>query len=43
MNGYMYISDKPVQPVEIFSPIEDMEIISNNEVLYVHEFASLVD
>ncbi|KAK9993922.1 hypothetical protein SO802_023625 [Lithocarpus litseifolius] len=35
MNGYMYISDKPVQPVEIFSPIEDMEIISNNEVLSV--------
>ncbi|XP_050254232.1 5'-3' exoribonuclease 2-like isoform X3 [Quercus robur] len=35
MNGYMYISDKPVQPVEILSPIEDMEIISNNEVLSV--------
>nr|XP_023875916.1 5'-3' exoribonuclease 4-like isoform X1 [Quercus suber]POE81813.1 5'-3' exoribonuclease 4 [Quercus suber] len=35
MNGYMYISDRPVQPVEIISPIEDMEIISNNEVLSV--------
>uniref|UniRef100_A0A2N9GLY9 Uncharacterized protein n=1 Tax=Fagus sylvatica TaxID=28930 RepID=A0A2N9GLY9_FAGSY len=35
MNGHMYISDKPVQPVEIYSPIEDMAIISNNEVLSV--------
>jgi hypothetical protein len=43
MNGHMYISDKPVQPVEIYSPIEDMAIISNNEVLYVHECASLLD
>lgn len=42
MNGYMVISDKPVQPAQIYSPIEGMEIISNNEVLYVM-LAELVD
>ncbi|XP_059452712.1 5'-3' exoribonuclease 4-like isoform X2 [Corylus avellana] len=35
MNGYMYISGEPVQPAEIYSPIEDMEMILNNEVLSV--------
>ncbi|XP_015878724.3 uncharacterized protein LOC107414997 isoform X1 [Ziziphus jujuba] len=35
MNGYMVISDKPVQPAQIYSPIEGMEIISNNEVLSI--------
>ncbi|XP_062153291.1 5'-3' exoribonuclease 4-like isoform X2 [Alnus glutinosa] len=35
MNGYMYISGEPVQPAEVYSPIEDMEMILNNEVLSV--------
>ncbi|KAK9272050.1 hypothetical protein L1049_002419 [Liquidambar formosana] len=35
MNGYIYISDKPVWPVEIYSPIEDMEMIMKNEVISV--------
>lgn len=42
MNGYMYISGEPVQPAEIYSPIEEMEMILNNEVLYVHVSASRV-
>ena len=42
MNGFMIISDKPVQPMQIYSPIEGMEIIANNEVLYV-KLPSLVD
>ncbi|KAA8533497.1 hypothetical protein F0562_031069 [Nyssa sinensis] len=35
MNGYMYISDKPVCPVEIYSPIDDMESIAKNKVISV--------
>ncbi|KAB1209583.1 hypothetical protein CJ030_MR6G020533 [Morella rubra] len=35
MNGYVYISGQPVQPAEIYSPIEGMEMISDNEVLSV--------
>ncbi|KAF3432694.1 hypothetical protein FNV43_RR23796 [Rhamnella rubrinervis] len=35
MNGFMVISDKHVQPMEIYSPIEGMEIIANNEVLSI--------
>jgi len=42
MNGYMYISGEPVQPAEVYSPIEDMEMILNNEVLYVLVSASHV-
>ncbi|CAK9142269.1 unnamed protein product [Ilex paraguariensis] len=35
MNGYMYISDKPVCLPEIYSPMVDMEMITKNEVLSV--------
>ncbi|KAJ4951214.1 hypothetical protein NE237_028046 [Protea cynaroides] len=35
MNGYIYISDKPVLPLEIYSPIEDMEMITKNETISV--------
>ncbi|KAL3521740.1 hypothetical protein ACH5RR_019889 [Cinchona calisaya] len=35
MNGYMYISDRPVCPVDIYSPIDDMELITNNEVVSI--------
>ncbi|XP_042972146.1 5'-3' exoribonuclease 4-like isoform X3 [Carya illinoinensis] len=35
MNGYMYLSEQPVQPAEIYSPIEGMEMIANNDVLSV--------
>ncbi|KAL5568086.1 hypothetical protein UlMin_024661 [Ulmus minor] len=35
MNGYFLISDKPVQPVQIESPIDGMEMIANNQVLSV--------
>uniref|UniRef100_A0A5B6YP14 Uncharacterized protein n=1 Tax=Davidia involucrata TaxID=16924 RepID=A0A5B6YP14_DAVIN len=35
MNGYIYISNKPVCPVEIYSPIEDMEMIAKNKVVSV--------
>ncbi|XP_043701517.1 5'-3' exoribonuclease 4-like [Telopea speciosissima] len=35
MNGYIYISDKPVLPPEIYSPIEDMEMITKNETIFV--------
>lgn len=34
MNGFIYITDKPVSPMEIFSPVDDMEIITNNKVMY---------
>ena len=42
MNGYFIISDKPVQPVEIDSPIDGMDMIVDNKVLYV-TFTSLLD
>ncbi|GMN44246.1 hypothetical protein TIFTF001_013438 [Ficus carica] len=35
MNGYMFISDKPVLPKQIDSPIDGMQMIANNEVLSV--------
>ncbi|XAR52103.1 hypothetical protein NMG60_11020005 [Bertholletia excelsa] len=35
MNGYMYISDKPVSPPEIDPPIDDLAIIMKNKVLSV--------
>ncbi|CAL5367870.1 unnamed protein product [Camellia sinensis] len=35
MNGYIYISDKPVCPLEINPPIGDMVMIMKNEVLSV--------
>ncbi|KAI5657446.1 hypothetical protein M9H77_26239 [Catharanthus roseus] len=35
MNGYMYISDKPVYPAEILSPLDGMESITRNKVLSV--------
>ncbi|XP_042484661.1 5'-3' exoribonuclease 3-like [Macadamia integrifolia] len=35
MNGYIYITDKPVLPLEIYSPIEDMEIITKHETISV--------
>nr|GMD07656.1 5'-3' exoribonuclease 4-like [Ipomoea batatas] len=34
MNGYMYISDKPVCPIEIPSPIDGMDMIRDNKVMY---------
>lgn len=33
MNGYMCISDKPVNPAEILSPIDEMETITGNKVM----------
>lgn len=42
MNGYMFISDKPVLPKQIDSPIDGMQMIANNEVLYVN-FVSIID
>nr|GMC69717.1 5'-3' exoribonuclease 3 [Ipomoea batatas] len=35
MNGYMYISDKPVCPIEIPSPINGMDMIRDNKVICV--------
>ncbi|KAM7467598.1 hypothetical protein LguiB_015160 [Lonicera macranthoides] len=35
MNGYMCISDKPMNPVEIVSPIDDMATITGNKVICV--------
>lgn len=35
MNGYMYISDKPICPPEIPSPVHDMRTIMKNKVMYV--------
>ncbi|XP_057800630.1 5'-3' exoribonuclease 3-like isoform X2 [Salvia miltiorrhiza] len=35
MNGYVYISDKPICPPEILSPLHDMKIITTNKVLLV--------
>lgn len=35
MNGYVYISDKPICPPEIPSPLHDMKTITSNKVLYV--------
>lgn len=35
MNGYMYISDRPVWPAEFYSPIEDMEMIAQNKVISI--------
>ncbi|KAF8379132.1 hypothetical protein HHK36_028561 [Tetracentron sinense] len=35
MNGYMYISDKLVWPMEIYSPIGDMEMITKNKVISI--------
>ncbi|PON35705.1 5'-3' exoribonuclease [Trema orientale] len=32
-NGYIFISDKPVQPLQIDSPIDGMEMIADNQVL----------
>lgn len=42
MNGYMFISAKPVLPMQIDSPIDGMQTIANNEVLYVN-FMSIID
>ncbi|XP_047316327.1 5'-3' exoribonuclease 4-like [Impatiens glandulifera] len=36
MNGYMYISEKPVCPVEIPSPFTGMELITGNKVISVY-------
>ncbi|XP_052204004.1 5'-3' exoribonuclease 3-like isoform X2 [Diospyros lotus] len=35
MNGFMYISDKPVCPLEIESPISDMAMIIKNKIVSV--------
>ncbi|KAL5767398.1 hypothetical protein ACOSQ2_014181 [Xanthoceras sorbifolium] len=35
MNGYIYISDKSMWPVEIPSPVQGMKMIAKNEVLFV--------
>ena len=35
MNGYVYISDKPLCSLEIAAPISDMAVILKNEVMYV--------
>ncbi|KAG6438375.1 hypothetical protein SASPL_103316 [Salvia splendens] len=35
MNGYVYISDKPICPPEIPSPLHDMKTITPNKVLLV--------
>ncbi|XP_027158938.1 5'-3' exoribonuclease 4-like [Coffea eugenioides] len=35
MNGYTYISDTPIQPVAIYSPLDNTELITNNEVVSV--------
>ncbi|XP_031109210.1 5'-3' exoribonuclease 3-like isoform X1 [Ipomoea triloba] len=35
MNGYMYISDNPVCPIEIPSPINGMDMIRENNVICV--------
>ncbi|KAL2542430.1 5'-3' exoribonuclease 4 [Abeliophyllum distichum] len=35
MNGYMYLSDKPICPAVISSPICDMEMIMKNKVISV--------
>ncbi|PKA56339.1 5'-3' exoribonuclease 3 [Apostasia shenzhenica] len=36
MNGFMYISDKTIYSEEIYSPIEDLKTISNNQTLFVY-------
>ncbi|KAG0496835.1 hypothetical protein HPP92_001526 [Vanilla planifolia] len=36
MNGFMYISDKTIYSEEIYSPIEDLETIINNQTIYVY-------
>lgn len=36
MNGFMYISDKTIYSEEIYSPIEGMETITNNQTMFVY-------
>ncbi|PKU60641.1 5'-3' exoribonuclease 4 isoform X1 [Dendrobium catenatum] len=36
MNGFMYISDKTVYSEEVYSPIEDLETIINNNTIFVY-------
>lgn len=35
MNGFIYLSSKPICPAEISSPFCDMEMIMKNRVMYV--------
>lgn len=40
MNGYVIISDEALRPEQVHSPIEGIETIADNEVLYVTLFFS---
>ncbi|XP_070016178.1 5'-3' exoribonuclease 4-like isoform X1 [Nicotiana sylvestris] len=35
MNGFIYLSDKPVCRVEVYPPVEDMDVITDNKVISV--------
>ncbi|XP_062100356.1 5'-3' exoribonuclease 4-like [Humulus lupulus] len=35
MNGYIFVSNRPVQPAQIDSPISGMDMIADNKVLSV--------
>ncbi|XP_062085758.1 cold-regulated protein 2-like [Humulus lupulus] len=33
MNGYIFVSNRPVQPAQIDSPISGMDMIADNKIL----------